>query len=110
MDHFKVFNLDALFIIRNAPGRSPYNRVERRMAPLSRELAGLILPHDHFGSHLNSSGEVINKQLELQNFQFAGETLAAVWSKMVIDGYPVVTKYVGPNCEAETPSIVSAEW
>ncbi|XP_051158573.1 uncharacterized protein LOC127279958 [Leptopilina boulardi] len=29
---------------------------------------------------------------------------------MVIDGYPVVTEYVGPNCEAETPSIVSAEW
>ena len=25
------------------------------MAPLSRELAGLVLPHDHYASHLDSS-------------------------------------------------------
>ena len=43
---FKDHNLDALFVATNAPGHSAYNRVERRMAPLSRELAGVVLPHD----------------------------------------------------------------
>ncbi|KAF2905782.1 hypothetical protein ILUMI_00394 [Ignelater luminosus] len=52
--HFVENNLDALFIATNAPGRSAFNRVERRMAPLSRELAGLILPHDK--SHLDDNG------------------------------------------------------
>lgn len=46
IQHFKRHDLNALFLATNAPGRSAYNRVERRMAPLSRELAGLILPHD----------------------------------------------------------------
>lgn len=41
----------------NAPGRSAFNRAERRMAPLSRELAGLILPHDRYGTHLDSQGK-----------------------------------------------------
>lgn len=54
--HFVNNNLDALFIATNAPGRSAFNRVERRMAPLSRELSGLILSPDHFGSHLDSQG------------------------------------------------------
>jgi hypothetical protein len=46
--HFLEYDLDAYFVATNAPGRSAYNRVERRMLPLSRELAGLILPHEHF--------------------------------------------------------------
>ena len=49
--HFVQNNLDAYFIATNAPGRSAFNRVERRMAPLSKELSGLILPHDNYGSH-----------------------------------------------------------
>lgn len=52
--HFVKFNLDALFIATNSPGRSSFNRVDRRMAPLSRELGGVLLPHNHFGDHLNS--------------------------------------------------------
>ena len=36
--HFVQHNLDALFVAENAPGRSAFNRVERKMAPLSREL------------------------------------------------------------------------
>jgi hypothetical protein len=50
IDHFVEFNLDALFVATNAPGRSAFNPVERRMAPLSRSLSGLVLPHDHFGT------------------------------------------------------------
>lgn len=93
IDHFRTYNLDALFLITNAPGQSAYNRVERRTAPLSRELAGLILPHDHFGTHLNNSAVTIDKNLEGKNFEYAGQTLAEVWNKMVIDGYPVVAEY-----------------
>ncbi|KAJ8940658.1 hypothetical protein NQ314_010633 [Rhamnusium bicolor] len=64
IQHFRDFNLDALFVVTNAPGRSAYNRVERRMAPLSHELAGLILPHEHYGSHLDSYGKTVDKDLE----------------------------------------------
>ena len=93
-----------MFVATNAPGRSAFNRVERRMAPLSHELAGLVLPYDFYGSHLNESGETIDPELETKNFEFAGNTLAEVWSKLVIDDFPVHAIYVTPpveNDEAE---------
>lgn len=74
IEHFKKYNLDALFIATNAPGRSAYNRVERRMAPLSKRLTGVILPHEHFGSHLDDKGITTDDNLEKRNFQHAGET------------------------------------
>lgn len=67
------------------------------MAPLSRELAGLILPHDQYGTHLNESGKTIDEAREKQNFQFAGKTLAEVWSSMTIDNHPVCTSYITPD-------------
>jgi hypothetical protein len=45
------------------------------MAPLSHDLAGIILPFDHFGSHLNSRGETTDKVMEKANFAKAGEVL-----------------------------------
>ena len=42
------------------------------MAPLSRELSGLILPHEHFGTHLDADGRTIDEELEKANFSFAG--------------------------------------
>lgn len=110
INHFKTYNLDALFLITNAPGRSAYNRVERRMAPLSRELAGLILPHDHYGSHLDDSAVTIDRKLELKNFEYAAETLAEVWSNMVIDSFSVTAEYVKPESVAKEPEPVSSEW
>ena len=62
-------NLDALFVFTHAPGSSAYNPVERRMAPLSRDTAGLTLPFDTFGSHLNSSNETTDIELEKKNFK-----------------------------------------
>ncbi|CAF1416944.1 unnamed protein product, partial [Rotaria sordida] len=91
---FKKYNLDALFILTHAPGQSAYNIVERRMAPLSPDLAGLILPHDHFGSHLNESGGTMNVDLEKLNFP--GQILAERWNLSVIDGYPCVAEYINP--------------
>jgi len=62
------------------------------MAQLSRDLSGIVLSHDYFGSHLNESGKAINPTLELDNFQKTGETLAEVWNNNMIDGHPVVAE------------------
>jgi len=78
----------------HAPGMSAYNYVERRMAPLSRELAGLILPHDAYGSHLNASGKTVDADLERMNLKKAGDLLAEIWSEMVLDGHGVTAEYV----------------
>lgn len=107
--HFKKYDLDALFIATNAPGRSAYNRVERRMAPLSRELAGLILPPDHFGSHLDTRGKTTDPELELANFAHAGQILAEVWSSMIIDGHDVEATYIEPT-ETQDPEEVDMVW
>lgn len=58
-------------VATNAPGRSAFNRVERRMAPLSKELSGVILEHDHYGSHLDNQGRTVDVDKELKNFEFA---------------------------------------
>jgi len=76
--HFLENELDALILATNAPGHSAFNRVERHMAPLSRELSGLILPHEHFGTHLDADGRTIDEELEKANFSFAGRTLSEV--------------------------------
>ena len=75
---FKDLNLDAYVTVTYAPGNSAFNQVERRVAPLSKELAGVILPHEHYGSHLDSSGKTIDEELERRNFKKAGTTLAEV--------------------------------
>ncbi|KAJ1531396.1 hypothetical protein ONE63_000077 [Megalurothrips usitatus] len=92
ISHFLDLDLDGLFVFTNAPGRSAYNRVERRMAPLSRELSGVVLPYDFYGSHLDNRGATVDKNLELQNFSHAGTTLADIWSAMTIDGFPVTAR------------------
>ena len=99
--HFCQQNLDVFIVATNAPGRSAFNRVERKMAPLSKELSGLILPHDHFGTHLDEQGRTIDDEKEKENFKFAGQTLAEIWSDVIIDSYPVVAKYVDPDSESE---------
>ena len=95
--HFKYYDFDAFFVATNAPGQSAFNRVERRMASLSRELAGLILPHEHYGSHLDANGHTIDEELDMSNFAFTGKTHSEVWSSTVIDGYPVLAHYVNPE-------------
>lgn len=95
--HFATKDLDAIFVATNAPGRSAYNRVERRMAPLSKDLCGLVLPHDFYGNHLNNRNETIDVELEKKNFRKAGETLASIWSENVIDHHPVKAIFVEEN-------------
>ena len=76
-----------------ASGMSAYNYVERRMAPLSKALAGILLPHDSFGSHLDSQNRTIDAELEKENFRKAGEVLAEIWGELVMDGHPVVAEF-----------------
>jgi hypothetical protein len=111
--HFMTQNLDAVFVATNAPGRSAFNRIERRMAPLSRELSGLIVDHAHYASHLDSQNRTVDTDLEKKNFEFAGTTLAEVWSSLTFDKYEVIAEYVKPECseinEEELP-IITSQW
>lgn len=112
ISHFIEYDLDAIFLFTNAPGRSAFNRVERRMAPLSRELSGVILPHDTFRTHLDNQGRTVDSTLEKQNFQKAGEVLTQIWNSVVIDGKAVAAEYIEPNSydESFVPDIPSEEW
>ena len=69
------------------------NQVERRMAPLSKALSGLLLPHETFGTHLDLSRKTTDVNLEKCNFKAAGEILAQIW-EVVLDKFPVVAEYV----------------
>ena len=71
--------------VASAPHQSKWNICERRMAPLSRVLAGLIFPYDYFGSHLNSSGVTIEVELEKRNFQAAGIHIFGFTHSLVCD-------------------------
>ena len=95
VDYSNTYDLDAFFLVTNAPGRSTFSRVKRKMAPLSKELGGVLLELEHFGAHLDDKGNTIDPQLELKNFEHAGKILGEIWSGMVINVYPVITEYLG---------------
>ncbi|CAG8636032.1 20688_t:CDS:2, partial [Cetraspora pellucida] len=60
---FLKLNLDYFTIQTYALRQSAYNPVEHSMSTLSGKLAGIVLPIDHFGSHLDSSDNVINNYI-----------------------------------------------
>ena len=64
------------------------------MAPLSHDLAGIILPHDTFGDHLDGNGNTIDQELEEKNFYAAADALSEIWSRTVIDKHPVYCETV----------------
>ena len=104
IDRFKRYNLDVLVMINQAPGQNLFNVIERRLSPLSHDLAGLILPHDHFGTHLSDSGHTENALLERENLKRTGDALAEVWSMNVLDDYPVLAEYIQP------PPMIDEQW
>ena len=107
--YFVENGLDAFFLATNAPGRSAFNRVEGRMVKLSKELSVFILEHDKFGNHLDAKFVMVDKDLELKNFEYAGRTLAEIWSGLLIEGNPAVAEFI----EDDAPVIVgtkSEEW
>ena len=109
---FENLSLDAVFVFIHAPGSNAYNPVERRMVPLLKDIAGIILPFDSFGSHLNAANKTIDINLEIKISETAGKILAEIWSELFIDNHPVVASYTSPT-EKEHDKIVfhkSEEW
>ena len=84
-------------------------QVERRIAPLSHDISGIILPHDCFGNQLDTSGKTKDIELEKRNFFKAAEVLAEIWSNTVIDGHKVEAKALPVGLEYELEA-VDAEW
>ena len=78
------------------------------MYHLSKELTGVLLQHDTYGSHLDNAGKTVNEDLEKRNFEAAGKTLASIWSNLQIDGFPTVAEYVdeapAENIKSYVPS------
>ena len=64
------------------------------MAPLCKELGGVLLEIKYFGAHLDDKGNTTDLQLELKNFEQAGKILDEIWSGLVMDSYPVTAKYI----------------
>ena len=75
------------FTVCNAAGLSAYHFIERTMGPLTAHLAGVVLPRDAYGTHLDNNGNTIDDEREIQHF--AGELLCELWNDMMIDNYPV---------------------
>jgi len=50
------------------------------MVRLSRELSGLFVRHDDYGSHLEEKGKTTGTGLEEKNFSFAGKTVDEICS------------------------------
>ena len=65
---------------------SAYNPVGRRMAPLSKDTSGIILPLDPSKILLNTSNKIVDVEFETKKFKAAGEILPEIWSKLIIDG------------------------
>ena len=61
IDYFLSQDLDAFFLATNNPGRSSFNRAERRMVKFRKELSGVVLPYDNFGSYLNAKEKRLTK-------------------------------------------------
>ena len=91
---FLDFDLDMYVVVITPRGYSAYNPCERRMAPLSHDICGLVLDHEHFGSHIGASGKIIDEELEKRNFFHAMNVLASIWSKTVIDKNPVYAEAI----------------
>ena len=72
-------------------------------------MSGVILPHDNCGTHSDHNNKTIDQELELQNFEYASEILAELWSKLVIDDHPVIAEFVKDEA-SEITITKSEEW
>ena len=66
---FKELKLDALLHGISTSDLSAFNPVERQITPLSHDVSGIILLHDYFGNHLDTSGKTKDIKLEKKNFK-----------------------------------------
>ena len=82
---FVKMELLLLVLISLPAGYSPFSPCERRMAPLSKQLTGVVLDHKYHGSHLNSSHETVDFELEKNNFEHAGKRFVKIFQEMTLD-------------------------
>ena len=75
---FKHLKLDVFLHGVNAARLSAFNPVERRMSPLSHDIAGFVLPHENFVSHLDSQGNTIDVELIKKKFFHASQVLTDI--------------------------------
>ena len=75
---------------------------------MSKALSGIFLPHETFGTHLDSSRKTIDTNLEKRNFKVAGDILAKVWEKIVLENFLVVADYV--ENAAKDPVDLNEKW
>ena len=64
------------------------------MAQLSKQLLGLVLPHDTYGTQLHGSGKTIDPLKELEKFKKAGQVLSNIWSETTIDDFTLTATCV----------------
>ena len=70
---FKDDDIDYLIAVCNAAGLSAFHFIERRMVLLSKELAGIVLPHNSFGTHLDENGKTIVDVKEWRTLEKQGK-------------------------------------
>ena len=75
---FKQLNLDALIFVKNAPGDSRYNAIEHGWGPVSKRLAGVIIPAKEEGKTVP---EVLDQGVEM---------LTNIMSEMVYDTFKII--------------------
>ena len=75
---------------------------------MSKILSGILLPHETFETHLDSSRKTIDTNLEKRNFKTAGEILAKVWEEIVLDNFPVMADYI--ENAAKDPADLNEKW
>lgn len=81
------------------------------MYHLSKELTGVVLPHDTYGTHLDNAGNTVDVDLEMRNFEAAGGTLSQIWGNLVIDGYPTTSEFISsPPADEISNYSVSAKF
>ncbi|CAF1030320.1 unnamed protein product [Rotaria magnacalcarata] len=97
---FYKYHANFIFSCKGGPDENP--RYSETLA------GGLILPYDHYGSHLDNGGNTIDTELEIRNFKRAGNCLAEVWGELTIDSYPVVCQYVEPVDKKDLSSALNA--
>ena len=78
ISYFLKHDLDDFFSLQMHLGEVPSMALNVARAPLSHDLAGVVLPLNSFRNHLNSQNETINEELQMKNFATAGEILAEI--------------------------------
>ena len=70
-------------------------RLERRIAPLSKDINGDILLFYTNGAPFDASNRIIDMELETKILKLR-DILAEIWSELTIDGHTVKVAYNDP--------------